>query len=103
MVSTARKTGTDEPADLVLGVAEAKARLSELIARAERGERVVIARGDEPAVELRPLSERRSPIGVLARLGIAVDLDAVHAGIDERWSEADLADFEGGLEDELRG
>ena len=35
-------------------IAEAKARLSELLQRAEAGERVVISRGATPIVELRP-------------------------------------------------
>ncbi|NWG54061.1 MAG: type II toxin-antitoxin system prevent-host-death family antitoxin [Hydrogenophilaceae bacterium] len=37
-------------------VAEAKARLSELIERAEKGEGVVITRHGKPVVELRPLA-----------------------------------------------
>ena len=35
---------------------DAKARLSELVTAAERGERVVITRHGKPAVELRPLT-----------------------------------------------
>lgn len=47
-------------------VHEAKTHLSRLIAAAERGEEVVIARGDKPVVKLMPLNapptrERRRP------------------------------------------
>ena len=37
-----------------MNIAEAKAKLSELIAAAERGEEVVIARGGQPVVRLVP-------------------------------------------------
>ena len=39
---------------LELGLAEAKSRLSELVAAAERGERVVITKHGIPAVEIVP-------------------------------------------------
>ena len=38
-------------------VHEAKTHLSKLIERAERGEEVIIARGDKPAVRLTPAGE----------------------------------------------
>lgn len=38
-------------------IAEAKAHFSELIARAEAGEEVIIARGDRPVARLAPLRE----------------------------------------------
>jgi antitoxin (DNA-binding transcriptional repressor) of toxin-antitoxin stability system len=41
-----------------LDLHEAKAKLSECIEAALRGERVVIARRDVPAVELRPVPQR---------------------------------------------
>jgi prevent-host-death family protein len=46
---------------------EAKTQLSRLIARAERGEEIVIARGREPVVRLTPLktAKRRSAFGAL--------------------------------------
>ena len=50
-----------------MNIAEAKAKLSELVAAAERGEDVVIARGGEPVVRL--VSAR--PAGPAFRLGIA--------------------------------
>ena len=48
---------------LTVKIGEAKARLSELIARVEAGEEVIIARGDQPVVRLAPLDhERRARI-----------------------------------------
>lgn len=38
---------------------EAKTQLSKLIARAEAGEEIVIARGKEPVVRLAPISQRQ--------------------------------------------
>jgi prevent-host-death family protein len=40
---------------MTIGLAEAKARLSEMIDRVEAGETVIIARNDRPVAELRPL------------------------------------------------
>jgi prevent-host-death family protein len=47
---------------------EAKTRLSELVAAAERGEKVLIARNGRPAVRLVPVVEEHPPVrvGVLA-------------------------------------
>ncbi|HTZ68160.1 MAG TPA: type II toxin-antitoxin system prevent-host-death family antitoxin [Roseiarcus sp.] len=42
----------------VVKVAEAKAHLSELLARVERGEEFVIARGGTPVARLAPLKEK---------------------------------------------
>jgi prevent-host-death family protein len=41
--------------NVTIGLAEAKARLSEIIDRVEAGETIVIARNTEPVAELRPL------------------------------------------------
>ena len=64
-----------------LAVSEAKPRLSELIAAAERGERVVITRRGEPAVELIACPKRKRRGGIdferleatCKRLGIEQD------------------------------
>ena len=48
-----------------MNVAEAKAKLSELVAAAERGEEVVIARGGRPAVRLVPAEHRGVRLGLL--------------------------------------
>ena len=45
----------------VYTVHEAKTNLSKLIERAERGEEVVIARGDKPVVKLTVVGESPSP------------------------------------------
>ena len=47
-----------------INLAEAKAHLSELVARAEAGERVQISRRGEPVVELRAVARPRQPIDV---------------------------------------
>ena len=61
---------------LQVNIAEAKAKLSDLIARAEAGEEVVIARGGKPAVILRPAGGRNRRLGGLAHLGPAPPLEA---------------------------
>jgi prevent-host-death family protein len=50
-----------------INIAESKARLSELVARAEAGEEVVIARSGKPVVALRP---RTVPAAEPRRLGV---------------------------------
>jgi prevent-host-death family protein len=42
---------------MIFTVHQAKTQLSKLIARAEAGEEVIIARGDKPAVKLTPVAE----------------------------------------------
>jgi prevent-host-death family protein len=49
-----------------MNIAEAKARLSELIAAVERGEDVVIARGGVPVARIVPAAQ-----GVSFRIGVA--------------------------------
>jgi prevent-host-death family protein len=44
----------------VVTVRQAKTQLSKLIARAEAGEEIVIARGRHPAVKLTPIGKRTS-------------------------------------------
>ncbi len=55
-----------------MNIAAAKARLSELVARAEAGEEVVIARGGKPIVTLTPAARPRPakrPLGLWDRFG----------------------------------
>ena len=56
-----------------INIAEAKAKLSELIARAEAGEEVVIARAGKPSVTLQPVSKApkvgKRRLGAWAHLG----------------------------------
>ncbi|MBB4660283.1 type II toxin-antitoxin system Phd/YefM family antitoxin [Parvularcula dongshanensis] len=88
--------------DLIVRVADAKARLSELIQRAERGDRVVIARGDTPVIELVPLPRAKRAFGTLLARVPGLDLVAVHAVAEDDWTEGELEAFEGDLENELR-
>ena len=44
----------------IVTVHQAKTQLSKLIARAEAGEEIVIARGREPAVKLTPIGKHAS-------------------------------------------
>jgi prevent-host-death family protein len=58
---------------------DAKTRLSELVAAAERGEEVIIARAGAPAVRLVAVSVEHAPVrlGVLAgEIEIGADFDA---------------------------
>jgi prevent-host-death family protein len=58
-----------------MNIAEAKSKLSELVARAEAGEEVVIARHGKPAVRLvvaEPAPRRRPRIGAWDHLNIDV-------------------------------
>lgn len=42
-----------------VNIHDAKTRLSRLVARAERGERITIARGGKPVAELGPVSRKK--------------------------------------------
>lgn len=58
-----------------MNIAEAKSKLSELVARAEAGEEVVIARNGKPSVRLQPVEPvlRRKPVlGAWQHLNINV-------------------------------
>lgn len=75
---------------LQVSMHEAKARLSQLVEKALRGERVAITRSGQPAIELVPLglSQRERRPGRLAgQIFIAPDFDGMPEEI--------IADFEG--------
>lgn len=58
-----------------MNIAEAKSKLSELVARAEAGEEVVIARNGKPSVRLQPVEAvvRRKPqLGAWAHLNLRI-------------------------------
>lgn len=59
-----------------VGLFEAKTHLSELIARAERGEEVIITRHNKPVAKLVPISEV-SPELVARRKQIAAEMQAI--------------------------
>jgi prevent-host-death family protein len=50
----------NEGAMAIVTIHQAKTNLSKLIARAEAGEEIVIARGKEPVVRLTPISNKRN-------------------------------------------
>ncbi len=62
-----------------MNIAEAKSKLSELVARAEAGEEVIIARAGKPVVRLvasrsaRPAKPERRKIGLWDHLGLELD------------------------------
>jgi len=62
---------------LTVNIGEAKARLSELIARVEAGEEVVIARGHAPVARLAPLDEKLEAAAVIERILALRDSGAV--------------------------
>ena len=63
---------------MIVNMHDAKTRLSELVAAAERGEEVVIARNGTPAVRLVAITEEYAPVrlGALAgEIEIGPDFD----------------------------
>lgn len=75
-----------------MNVAEAKAKLSELVAAAERGEDVVIARGGRPAVRLVPAERTSVRLGLLEGI---IDPGSVPDFL-EPMDPDDLASWNGG-------
>ncbi len=66
-----------------VGLFEAKTHLSELIARAERGEEVIITRHNKPVAKLVPFNEV-SPELVTRRREIAAEMQAIGREIEAR-------------------
>ncbi|TGN37715.1 type II toxin-antitoxin system Phd/YefM family antitoxin [Paracoccus liaowanqingii] len=73
-----------------MNIAEAKAKLSELVAAAERGEDVVLARGGHPVARIVPASPRAPKF----RFGIAAGEVQGVPDLLEHMSEEDLALWE---------
>jgi prevent-host-death family protein len=70
MTNVRKKQFWDRSMPLTVKVAEAKARLSELLARVEAGEEIVIARGNDPVARLSALDDqarRRAAIEAMLR------------------------------------
>ncbi len=67
-----------------VGLFEAKTHLSELVARAERGEEVVIMRHNKPVAKLVPITTEISPELYRKRLEILDELQAVGREIAAR-------------------
>jgi len=83
----------------VVNMHEAKTRLSELVARAEAGEEIVIARSGTEAVRLVPVRGRPGPKRVGGDLAGRVALPT-----DDEWAESDRAVlqlFDESLDEEL--
>jgi prevent-host-death family protein len=71
---------------MIVNMHDAKTRLSELVAAAERGEEVLIARNGEPAARLIALKAQYTPVrlGVLAgEIELGPDFDAPLPDFDE--------------------
>ncbi len=83
----------------IITIHEAKTQLSKLIARAEAGEEIIIARGKEPAVRLAPVgtAKRRLSFGIWKGKYNIPD-----AFFFAPLPEVDLKLWEGGNEDPLR-
>ena len=72
-------TNMATPAHRYVNIAEAKARLSELVEKAASGEEVVIARDHQPVAKLVPVRTRtrRVPGSAQGQVWIAPDFDEV--------------------------
>ena len=83
----------------VVTIHEAKTTLSKLIARAEAGEEIVIARGKDPVVRLQPVvnAKRRPQFGALKG-----KLNIPDAFFFDPLPEDELKLWEGGDEGSLR-
>jgi len=66
-------------------IADAKARLSELVDKALAGEEVIVARDNKPLLKLVPLGAkgRRRPGSAKGRLRVAEDFDAPLPDFDD--------------------
>jgi prevent-host-death family protein len=75
---------------VTINIAAAKAKLSELVARAEAGEEIIIARAGTPVVTLtptvRPAAARR-PLGVWDRFGAEIP-ESLFIGPDDETARA---------------
>lgn len=70
-----------------VNIAEAKAHLSDLIARAEAGETILISRRGRPVVERRAIQQPRQPIDVEALRAIIMTLPETPSGTVEAMRE----------------
>jgi prevent-host-death family protein len=76
----------------VFNIADAKARLPELVERAQAGEIIIVARAGKPQVRLVPVGDLRSGLRVP---GKGKGRYKVGRGFDDPLPEAVLASFEG--------
>lgn len=78
---------------ITVNVSEAKARLTELLQRAEAGEKVIISRRNQPVIELRPIvanAARPTP-----QFGLCAGDFKIPDDFDAPLPEELLGDFEG--------
>lgn len=83
-----RRCPKEAPTPATVKVAEAKARLSELLAKVERGEEFVIARGNWPIARLAPLEEAtrgRAAVEAMLRLRDSGDIKPVTQAEIRAW------------------
>jgi prevent-host-death family protein len=69
-----------------VNIADAKARLSELVEKAARGEEIVIARDHRPVAKLVPIERpltRRQPGSAKGQIWIAPDFDETPSDFDD--------------------
>jgi prevent-host-death family protein len=62
-----RQSNSEDFMTVTVNIGEAKARFSELIAKAEAGEEIIIARGNEPVARLAPLAEQAERAALMER------------------------------------
>lgn len=71
----------------IVGVADAKARLSELLDRVGRGERIVVARRGKPAAVLAPpeavIDQVARPLGLATLAGSLADWQEMERDVSE--------------------
>ncbi len=67
---------------MIVKVGEAKTRLSELLARVEAGEEIVIARGDHPVARLLPMPARNDVQGAISDI-LAARSSVVSTSVEE--------------------
>ena len=83
-------------------ISEFRARLAEMVGRAERGQEVVIARGRQPVAKLVPLrSKPRRRLGLLKQVMSPEDLAALTEAVEAPLSSADQAALAGKHTDAL--
>lgn len=85
-----------------VNIAEAKAHLSDLVARAEAGEEIIIARAGKPAAKLVPIKKEPRKFGIAKDLGwpdLAPE-DFELTGEDKAWAEGEFNDDYGTFQPE---
>jgi len=79
----------------MVNVHEAKTKLSKLLARAQKGEEIIIARNGQPAVKLVPVGGARPKAKkTVPRFGFLKGKIRVSAAFNKPMSPADLAEWD---------